>query len=97
MTPEEELAAWRELGQVFWPHLKYVGLFSGNIQLSAAVKRLADLMGIQEEQIVQAAETKLAANETLRKVRELYVEKYYRQMLSRKSEEFLRDLENINK
>lgn len=93
----EELETWRNLGHVLWPHFRYVGLFSGNAQLASAAKQLADLLGITEETLVQASEDRAAHNAALDEVIKMYREFYYRQMLTRHSENFLREVEKLKK
>lgn len=69
----DELTRWRSVGQRLWPYVRYFGLMGGEQQAVAAVRELADLLGLSRpggvlEQEQLASEREQAIDDCLARV-----------------------------
>lgn len=99
MTEQEVLSQrleqWRDVGERLWPFVRFFALCGGDIRAIDAVSDLATLLGKTPETHLERADTSVAVKQTIETVAEHFEKHWFRKMLRRDAEAFLKELREL--
>lgn len=92
---EKQLEQWRDVGNRLWPFVRFFALCGGDIRAIEAVSDLAGLLGIKSESHLERVDTANAVRDTVQAVREHFETRWFRKMLRKDAESYLKELEEL--
>lgn len=91
----QKLTQWEAVGEQLWPFVRFFPLCGGDLRAIEAVAEMAKLLGKTSECHLERADTSKAVNQTLVAVADHFETHFFRKMLHKDAEAYLKSLEEL--